>query len=229
MSAPLASLAEHPGLVAAELLGLVQRDLRPGQDVVGRDLLVAGQQRDADAGHDRGADLALAQDRADVAGDDQRLLFGDLGEDHRELVAAEAGDHVGGAGPGAEALGHGLEHHVPGGAAVRVVGKLEVVDVEQEKRAGAGVPRRVRDLAFELADHPGPVEDAGQEIVLCEMLEGRGHREGVTGRAACSSTPQRGHRLPGREAVSVETTDWPVPSGDDRARGTKTGRIPVRP
>ena len=114
--------AEDPGLVAAELLGLVQRDLRPGQDVVGRDLLVAGQQRDADAGHDRRPDLALAQDRADVAGDDQRLVLGDLGEDHRELVAAEPRDHVGGAGPGAQDLGHGLEHHVAGGAAVGVVG-----------------------------------------------------------------------------------------------------------
>ena len=39
-------------------------------------------------------------------------------------------------------------------------------------------------------NEPRPVEDAGQEVVLCKMLEGRGHRESVTGRAACSSTPQ---------------------------------------
>ena len=168
---------EEPCLVAAELLGLVQRDLRPGEDVVGCDLLLAGQERDAHADHDRGPDLALAQDGADVAGDDHRLVLVDLGEDHGELVAAEPGDDVGVARPGPQALGHGLEHHVAGGAAVAVVGQLEVVDVEREQRAGAGVARRERELAIQLADQPRPVEDAGQEVVLREMIEGIGHRD----------------------------------------------------
>jgi len=143
-----------PGLVAAELLGLVQGDVRPREDVVSRDVFVAGQQRDPDADHDRGTDLALAQDRADVAGDDLRLVLVDLGEDQRELVAAKPCDHVGGSGPGPQALGDGLQHHVAGGAAVGVVGQLEVVDVEREQRAGAGVPGRVRELAIQLADEP---------------------------------------------------------------------------
>ena len=119
-----------------------------------------------------GPDLALAQDGADVAGDDHRLVLVDLGEDQGELVAAEPGDHVGGARPGAEDLRDGLEHHIAGGAAVAVVDQLEVVDVEHQQGAGARVPRRVGQLALQLADEPRPVEDAGQEVVLSKMLEG---------------------------------------------------------
>ena len=100
--------------------------MRPGQDVLGSDLLVAGQQGDPDADHDRGAQLALAEHCADVAGDDQRLVLTGLGQDQRELIAAEAGHHVGGAGSSAQELGDGLQHDVAGGPAVGVVGQLEV-------------------------------------------------------------------------------------------------------
>ena len=64
-----------------------------------------------------------------------------VGQQHAELVAAEAGDGVGGAQRGLEPLGDLLEEHVAVVVAERVVDLLEVVEVHdhhgQRRRGGA--------------------------------------------------------------------------------------------
>ena len=59
-----------------------------------------------------------------------RRLAGGLGEDPGELVAADPGQHVLGAGGGPQALGDADEHLVPGLVAAGVIDELEVVHVD---------------------------------------------------------------------------------------------------
>ena len=59
----------------------------------------------------------------------------ELGQEHDELVAAEAGDGVVGAGGAAEPLGHRLQEQVADGVAEAVVDVLEAVEVEEEDGA----------------------------------------------------------------------------------------------
>ena len=62
-----------------------------------------------------------------------------LGQQHRELVAAEAGEHVGVAQPRAQRLRDARDQLVAGAVAERVVDRLEVVEVEHQRRAARAV------------------------------------------------------------------------------------------
>jgi len=55
-----------------------------------------------------------------------------IGEDHRELLAAVAGQFIGGTDDPREAARHGAEDIIPGGMPERIVEHLEVIDVEQQ-------------------------------------------------------------------------------------------------
>ena len=67
-------------------------------------------------------------------------------DDDRELVAAEPGDGVAGAGHDLEPLGDGHEQLVALGVAEPVVDGLEVVEVQEQDR-GRSAPRPARARA----------------------------------------------------------------------------------
>ena len=77
-----------------------------------------------------------------------RLGVGRVGQDDRELVAAEAGEHVAGAQHRAQTRADLLEHEVAGAVAERVVELLEAVEVDEQQRdrraAERGRPRGAR-------------------------------------------------------------------------------------
>jgi hypothetical protein len=75
--------------------------------------------------------------RADACGGLQRI-GGGL-EQHGELVAAEPGDGVAGAGRAGDPLRDAHEQLVTGGVAEAVVDRLEVVQVEEDDGDGAAV------------------------------------------------------------------------------------------
>ena len=64
-------------------------------------------------------------------------LLGDVLEQDRELVAAEARGHVGAARARVQPARELDQHLVAGGVAERVVDRLEVVEVEEDHRGGA--------------------------------------------------------------------------------------------
>src|SRR5829696_4381138 len=86
-------------------------------------------------------DEALGEDRG-------RFRLVDAGLQDRELVAAEAGDGIGVAHAGEEALGHRLEEAIADRMAERVVDALEVVEVEAEH---GDSPRATRTSAFSIS------------------------------------------------------------------------------
>jgi hypothetical protein len=92
-----------------------------------------------------------------------------VGNDDRELVAAEAPDMPIGADLVAQALGDRLENGVALGVAERVVDRLEPVEVEEHDRAGhtAGGGRAQR-FAQQLAN-PAAIGQAGQDVDIGEM------------------------------------------------------------
>ena len=86
------------------------------------------------------------------------------GQDHGELVAADAVAAVRGALGRADRVGQGLEALVAGLVAVRVVGELEVVDVEQRERERlAGAPD-APELTGEVLLEGAVVAQAGERV-----------------------------------------------------------------
>jgi len=88
------------------------------------------------------------------------------GQQHQELLTAEAGDAVGGAQSGAQATGDVLQDTVAQLVAMSVVDRLEVVDVQHEEgqrftRAGSGQPAAFLE---EGAEKVPPVEQSGQFV-----------------------------------------------------------------
>src|SRR6266850_2434643 len=72
---------------------------------------------------------------------------------------------------GTQARGDDLEERVADVVAERVVDGLEVVEVEEEKRAALLVPARMRDrLARALGEHR-PVRQPGQRVVVREEFQ----------------------------------------------------------
>ena len=148
--------------VAAGALGLVHRGVGVLEQLSGDDAVVR-----ADRDADRGSEPELGSvehERVVERGQDlggHRLGAGrlDAGADQHELVAAQPGQQVAGAGDVADALGDLDEHLVPGGVPERVVDELEVVEVDVQRRdrrrrraargraRGPGAPRRWRGWA----------------------------------------------------------------------------------
>ncbi len=145
---------------------------------------VLGAQRDADRGADRhflvGEVERLRQREEDAATDALGVAdIGQLGEEHRELVAREAPDQrrppLAGlgrepVGDRAQAIGDHAEQHVAGGVAHRVVDGLEAVEIDE-------IEHRDRSRR-QLGEHPlaGPAEigavgEAGDGIEHREPLD----------------------------------------------------------
>ena len=134
---------------AARLLGAVERQVGVAQQLLGRGA-VAGAAGDADAGRDPHL-LVLEPERLDHRGHDPprgRRHVARLARpllEHRELVPAQPGDEVALADHAPDPPRHLPQQLVPGRVAVRVVHRLEPVEVEdQQRQTGRPVlaPRR---------------------------------------------------------------------------------------
>ena len=119
-------------------LGLIERGVG-GPQQVGRLSPVLPRHRDADAHADAcrcaGAEVVRRSDRLDQPTPEARGLFrrAPCGE-HDELVAAEARRDVALPQQATHALGHAFQQPIARGVTVRVVDRLEVVQVEIEQR-----------------------------------------------------------------------------------------------
>ncbi len=99
-----------------------------------------------------------------------RVLVG-VAQQHGELVAAEAGDDVRLADRVVQRTADRADDLVAGLVAAGVVDVLEAVEVEQVERALAAVARGVGDELGQLLVEAAAVEEAGQRVVVGEVLE----------------------------------------------------------
>ena len=119
----------------------------------------------------------------DALGHDERAVALRLGEDHPELLAAEAPDDVGLARHLVQGATQLREDCVPGGVAVLVVDLLEVVGVDHEDREGLIESGRAGELTPSLAQELSAGEDAGQVVDGGPAPLHREHRGHPKGRA----------------------------------------------
>ena len=76
-------------------------------------------------------------------------VLGELRQQHHELIAAEARDHVVLASHVLQATRDRLQQRVADRMAERVVDALELVHVDEQQRAAAAAPRRSREAGLE--------------------------------------------------------------------------------
>ena len=107
----------------------------------------------------------------EVPGDE----LGDLARRFRqhdcELIAAQARKDVAGATPLPECRGDAAQQLIADGMAELVVDRLEAVQVHHQHRAAlpqTGVPL---ELTIELLIEPAPIEQAGQQIMIDDVLQ----------------------------------------------------------
>jgi hypothetical protein len=177
-------------------------------------VLVAGG-RDA---HGDG-DPAVAGDRhraPDPVGDAPALPVS-CGEQHGELLTADAVHAVAAAGGGTDGAGDLGEGLVAGGMAVAVVVGLEVVDVDQHQGGGRGVAPAA-EVGGTAGAQPGgelvvegpPVAQPGEGIgagSVCELADQPLDPPGLA-----QLQQQRQHRRPGRQRQAQKDLPLPEPS-----------------
>ena len=233
----------HPSRHGAVVLARVELDLAPAllRQVHGdvgtlqqRGLVVAvlGSERDAGARGD-GEHEPVHPERAghlavEVVHDADRLLRpSHVGNDQRELVAAEAGDRGAARHRSHQALGHHLQQVITDGVTERVVDLLEAIDVEEDDgHSLALLERGLGPVAKEVA-----VGKLGQRVVrglipvvVASVLQGLEEigalqaRHGVGGEcveklevfvveAVFLLVPVEGHDRPDRDVPVHERSD----------------------
>ena len=92
-----------------------------------------------------------------------------LGQDHRELVAADPAGDVRGAHRALDAFGRNREDLVPGQMADPVVDLLEVVQVDHDQGERPVVAARAGDLALERLVEEPPVVHAGERVEVGQL------------------------------------------------------------
>ncbi len=120
----------------------------------------------SDAGREALRDLGTQ-----VLSELQRAAGVRLRHQHRELVAGEAGDDVGGAHPLAQDLGDLADQVVAGLVAEPVVDLLEAVDVDDHHRALAAVAGGEGDVTVELGAEAAAVQQPGERVVVGEVAQ----------------------------------------------------------
>jgi len=144
------------------------------------------QTKDRNAGGSARSDIVAAEHEGEPV--DRFFQGGRLGpgvglaeipQQHGELVAAEAADHIGGAYLAGYGLDDRLQHLVAGGVAERVVDRFEAIDVEHDQRGGGVIALDVGDGAVELALKAAPVQDSEQEVGFSGRLQGLDLRLGL--------------------------------------------------
>jgi len=102
----------------------------------------------------------------DLAGDDFQIAqFVDVGNDDREFIAAEARDRVGGARDRLQAAGDLSEQFVAGIVAIRVVDRLEAIEVEEHHPDLAAGSLAMRQRQFQLVAETDPVGESSERVV----------------------------------------------------------------
>ena len=100
-----------------------------------------------------------------------RVLLGGVRQDHGELVAAEPADGVRARSRWLSAWPTAEISSSPAEWPSESVDVLEVVEVEDEQRATGVVAAGARELALELGLEAAAVEEAGERVVVGEVLE----------------------------------------------------------
>jgi len=100
-----------------------------------------------------------------------------LRQEHHELVTAEARRGVDPANAVTDDVGHAGQNVVTGAVPVRVVDRLEVVEVCHQEAEAAPIARPTFDLALDRGDQVGPVCEPGERV-------GRGEAHGRQARSA---------------------------------------------
>ena len=163
--------------VAAGVLGLVHGQVGLHEHRVRREAPVLGEQRDAQARGDaprvaRPGEHRLAADGVEHArGDGLRLGAAALGQQHGELVPAQARQHVGVAQPPAQGVRDVHDQLVADAVPERVVDRLEVVEVEHDRGAARAVALDLGDVALQLALERAAVEQPGERVVVGQMAQ----------------------------------------------------------
>ena len=120
-----------------------------------------------------GAERAHGDGAADPLGELERLRGLGLGQEDRELLAAEPGGHVVRTHLGAEDVPHALQHRVAGEMPVRVVGLAEQVEVDHDQGERAAVAPRPAQLALERVGEVPAVVEAGLRVETGLRLQAR--------------------------------------------------------
>ncbi len=215
----------------------IHRDVGIAQQFL--DAVLRRREGDADA---RGDPQVAAEERErflqrrdDAPRDlDHRVLAGQVLEQHREFIAAEARDRV--AAPRAldQALGARAQHAIAFAVAEAVVDGLEVVEVDEQHRHAAIAALADRERVLDAVAEQRAIREQGQRVVECEapqlLLD-------VLAVACVAHARQpadhgihgaHGARMPGRafrERAAREQHDGRKPDEPrDEARGS--GKIP---
>ena len=140
-------------------------------------LAVGRRHGDADAGAELDH-LAVDRERRlhrldDALGNGRGVaVTGDRRQEQGELVAAEAGEEIGLARRAPEPCRGLLQHLVADGVAMRVVDRLEVVEVDAEHRRLVAARQR-RFHPGHMLEELGAVGQLGQRVVARQMLDPR--------------------------------------------------------
>jgi hypothetical protein len=94
----------------------------------------------------------------------------DLRHQNAELVAADPTHDVARAEAAAELTRYRAQGRVAGGVSGRVVGRLEVVEVDDQQRPGRVAAPRAREMLFYLLLE-SPVVETGQLVVVREVVQ----------------------------------------------------------
>src|SRR5262245_2627768 len=167
-------LVERDAILAGSL-GRVERLVGCAHQGVGRGLHVLGQGRDAEA---RGDGLPVGEvERGQHVADPVRVqagaALGGLDEQHGELVAAVAADHVDAAGGLEEDVGDAPERLVARGVTELVVDLLQTVQVEQDHRDRVVESAVARDLLREPDGEEAAIVEPGDLVPERVLLEPR--------------------------------------------------------
>lgn len=164
---------EQTGLPAPQRLRPIERDVGVPQQVAGR-AAVLGRQGDADAAagtHRLLLDRERFRERTqEPPGEREGLLrLREVGNEDRELVAAQSREDVARAQLGAQPRRGDAQELVAGGVTERVVDVLETVEIEQEHGEPTIGSRVQGEPLFERLPEPSSVGEAGEGIVRGEI------------------------------------------------------------
>ncbi len=153
--------APHRELGPAERLGNVGGPVGEADDAAG------GADRDRAAGR---LEPVAAEHLQHVLADRPGALDGDLGEDDRELIAAEPRRDVRLADPLGDHGSDLAQELVAVAVSERLVDALEVVEAEHEQGAAA-VAGGPRELLLGVDLEPAAVGEAGERVAIAELLQ----------------------------------------------------------
>ena len=174
-------------------LGVVERDVGAVEHPAhgpARGARVGDAEADGDVAH------RLAERLAQLLGERRRARQPGVGQHDRELLAADAAEHVGAALRGRDRVGEQPQRAVARGVALRVVDPLEVVDVEHDERARRRGPVGARELGLEPLLEGAAVERAGQRVVGGEVAQLRDEARGPLAQHEHDARSRRRRRSP---------------------------------